>query len=64
MRIPRARMYSGYRLPALSFAYQTITVFGWASHPIQLDAAVRYPVRNPENIAALGLASSAFARRY
>ena len=64
MRIPRARTYFGYRLPIRSFTYKTLTLSGGASHPLRLELLIRYPVLNPAHIAAYGLASSAFARRY
>ena len=45
LRIPRVRRYSGYRSPCPRFAYQTLTVFGWASHPIRLQLHVLISVR-------------------
>ena len=36
MRIPRARTYSGYPSLLQRFDYETITLFGWASHPTRL----------------------------
>ena len=64
LRIPRVRRYSGYNQPTSLFAYETITLFGWASHPIQLSSVDTVYCPNPECIATSGLASSDFARRY
>ena len=64
MRIPRARTYFGYRPLICSFTYKTLTLSGGASHPLRLKRFILYPVLNPVHIAAYGLASSAFARRY
>ena len=47
-----------------SFAYGSLTLYGWLSHTIRLDYCTVVSVRNPEHIATLGLASSAFARHY
>ena len=46
-RIPRVRWYSGYQSPSSNFAYRTITVSGWASHPIPLFFEVLILVRTP-----------------
>ena len=64
LRIPRVRRYSGYCYPHSHFAYETITLFGCASHRIQLYLWVVLAVHYPECISTLGLASSAFARHY
>ena len=42
----------------------TLTFFGWASHPIRLRYLNAYTGPNPDGITTIGLASSAFARRY
>ena len=64
LRIPRVRRYSGYNQPTSLFAYETITLFGWASHPIQLSSVDTVYCPNPKGIATSGLACSGFARRY
>ena len=64
LRIPRVRRYSGYcRFPS-RFAYETLTLSGYASHRILLRFGITYAVHYPECISTLGLASSAFARHY
>ena len=62
--IPRVPRYSGYSRLLPSFVYMTLTFFGWPSHAIQLDVYNTFRCPYPECIAALGLASSAFARHY
>ena len=47
LRIPRARRYSGYCYSVLSFAYETITLFGSSSQRIQLDSTVDDAVLTP-----------------
>ena len=42
----------------------TFTFYGVPSHALLLALAIPYAVLNPENLAAPGLASSAFARHY
>ena len=64
LRIPRVRRYSGYRPPTSLFAYETLTPYGVASHPLQLSSVDAYVCPNPDGIATSGLASSGFARRY
>ena len=63
-RVPRARWYSGYGLATPHFPYRTLTFFGWLSHAIRVCFVDRLCRPNPEGIATLGLASSAFARHY
>ena len=63
-RVSRVRRYSGSGWLTQVFAYETLTLSGGPSHalPLTFVNTVRRP--NPENIATLGLASSAFARHY
>ena len=63
-RVSRVRRYSGYNWSTQSFAYETITPYGVSSHTLQLDVIVPLRCPNPEGIATLGLACSAFARHY
>ena len=49
---------------ALHFVYGTITLSGRLFHTVRLYAALRHRSPNPDGIATVGLASSAFARRY
>ena len=49
---------------SLCFAYRTLTFFGRPSQAVRLHAELRHRGPHPEGIATLGLASSAFARRY
>ena len=44
-RVPR---YFGYSSLTLSFAYVTLTLFGWPSHAIRLTAKVLKAVHTPE----------------
>ncbi len=46
-RIPRVRWYSGSCSGMSVFVYETITLFGWASHPILLTSMLLYAVRTP-----------------
>ena len=62
--ISRAPRYFGYCSSAFAFTYRILTFFDLPSHAIRLAIAVLNAVRNPERIAPLGLASSAFARHY
>ena len=48
LRIPRVRRYSGYKPLTSLFAYETITLFGWASHPTRLRSAMLMSVRTPK----------------
>ena len=49
---------------ALSFKYVAVTLCGRPSHAVLLEITSHDAVRNPEDIATSGLASSAFARHY
>ena len=46
-RVSRVRRYSGYSWLSSSFAYETITLYGWPSHAILLDYLIPYAVRTP-----------------
>ena len=46
-RVPRVRRYSGYNWSVFSFAYEPLTLFGAASHPLQLESSVPFVVRTP-----------------
>ena len=48
-RVSRVRRYSGYSLSVSSFAYGTLTLYGWLSHAIQLDSSDHDASPNPEN---------------
>ena len=48
-RVSRVRRYSGYSLSISSFAYGTLTLYGWLSHAIQLDSSDHDGSPNPEN---------------
>ena len=67
-RLPTGFHVSGGTLdPArskISFTYVALTLCGRPSHAVLLDISSHIAVRNPENIATFGLASSAFARHY
>ena len=62
--IPRAPRYSGYSQITILFKYVALTLCGRPSHAVLLKIASHLAVRNPEDIATFGLASSAFARHY
>ena len=47
-RVPRVRRYSGYSWSHSSFVYESLTLYGSASHPIQLDLCVPSTVRTPK----------------
>ena len=49
---------------AISFGYMTLTFCGRPSHAVLLEITSHDAVRNPEDVATFGLASSAFARHY
>ena len=49
---------------AISFKYVAVTLCGRPSHAVLLEITSHDAVRNPEDIATFGLASSAFARHY
>ena len=63
-RVSRVRRYSGYDWLLQVFAYETVTLCGVPSHALLLRYLNAVYCPNPENIATLGLASSAFARHY
>ena len=48
VRIPRVRIYSGYRRSASHFAYMTLTFFGSLSQVILLCSAVLSAVHTPD----------------
>ena len=48
-RVSRVRRYSGYSLSVFSFAYGTLTLYGWLSHAILLDTSDRDASPYPEN---------------
>ena len=48
-RVSRVRRYSGYPLPALSFAYGTLTLCGRLSHAVLLDTSGHDVSPNPED---------------
>ena len=60
-RVPR---YFGYCSSTHVFVYRILTFYDRPSHAVRLTFVVLNAVRNPERIAPLGLASSAFARHY
>ena len=63
-KVSRVLRYSGYCSLTLVFAYGTLTLSSLPSHAVQLTFVNAKCSPNPENIAALSLASSAFARHY
>ena len=62
--ISRAPRYFGYCSSTFVFTYRILTFFDQPSHAVRLTIVVLNAVLNPERIAPLGLASSAFARHY
>ena len=62
--ISRAPRYFGYCSSTFVFTYRILTFFDQPSHAVRLTIIVLNAVLNPEKIAPLGLASSAFARHY
>ena len=62
--ISRAPGYFGYCSSTFVFTYRILTFFDQPSHAVRLTIIVLNAVLNPERIAPLGLASSAFARHY
>ena len=62
--ISRAPRYFGYCSSTFIFTYRILTFFDQPSHAVRLTIIVLNAVLNPERIAPLGLASSAFARHY
>ena len=63
-RVTRVLRYSGSSPVSISFVYAALTLFGRPSHAVPLKIFDLMTVRNPEDIATFGLASSAFARHY
>ena len=59
--ISRAPRYFGYCSSTFVFTYRILTFFDQPSHAVRLTIVVLNAVLNPERIAPLGLASSAFA---
>ena len=53
-RVPRVRRYSGSDLPASLFAYETITLYRAASHPLRLNSTVLSVVRTPRILLSAG----------
>ena len=47
LQIPRVCRYSGFRPPLQHFAYEILTLFDWASHPIRLCFHVLTSVLTP-----------------
>ena len=62
--ISRAPRYFGYCSSTFVFTYRILTFFDQPFHAVRLTIIVLNAVLNPERIAPLGLASSAFARHY
>ena len=62
--ISRAPRYFGYCSSTFVFTYRILTFSDQPSHAVRLTIVVLNAVLNPERIAPLGLASSAFARHY
>ena len=50
-RVSRVRRYSGYSLSVSSFAYGTLTLYGWLSHAIRLDSSDLDASPNPEELS-------------
>ena len=63
-RISRVLRYFGYRSSTRPFVYRSLTLYGQPSHAVRLKLVVLNAVLNPQRIAPLGLAFSAFARHY
>ena len=63
-RVTRVLRYSGSSPVSISFVYTALTLSGRPSHAVPLKIFDLMTVRNPEDIATFGLASSAFARHY
>ena len=63
-RVSRVPAYSGYRLVNLSFAYGAFTLFGRLSQNLSANFIKSRLRSEPRDDSHLGLASSAFARRY
>ena len=60
-RVPR---YFGYCSPTQPFVYGILTLYDRLSHAVRLGLVDAKCSPNPERIAPLGLASSAFASHY
>ena len=52
-RVPRVRRYSGYSWLCSLFAYESLTLYGSASHPIQLSLHIPSTVRTPKVLLPL-----------
>ena len=51
-RVSRVRRYSGYSQFRSSFAYEILTLYDWASHPIRLEFRIQTAVRTPKPFPA------------
>ena len=63
-RVSRVLRYSGSGLSAFTFDYVALTLSDGPSQTLRLTKLTDVAVRNPEDIATFGLASSDFARHY
>ena len=63
-RVSRVRRYSGFCSPTRPFVYGILTLSDVPSHALRLDLIDAKCSPNPDIIADIGLASSAFARHY
>ena len=52
-RVPRVRRYSGYSWSHFPFVYESLTLYGSASHPIRLGSCVPCAVRTPKVLLPL-----------
>ena len=62
--IPRVPRYSGSGYVRIPFDYVALTLSDGPSQTLRLRMLTDVAVRNPDHIATIGLASSAFARHY
>ena len=62
--IPRVPRYSGSGYVHINFDYVALTLSDGPSQTLRLSMLSDLAVRNPDHIATIGLASSAFARHY
>ena len=62
--IPRVPRYSGSGYVHINFDYVALTLSDRPSQTFRLSMLTNVAVRNPEDIATFGLASSDFARHY
>ena len=62
--IPRVPRYSGSSFIHINFDYVALTLSDGPSQTLRLTKFTDVAVRNPEDIATFGLASSDFARHY